>query len=105
MLLYNQIIFITTSSKTENIKINTKIILRSLNYFKHSFKPKGGQDVRKEKESPNGGQDVRTKKESPNVGQDVRTPAVTTHHTHNAWPKIFDNGQKQTVEFRTKLSF
>ena len=62
-----------------NIKVNTKIILRSLNYFNHSFKPKGGQDV--------------------------RTRISTTHHTHTVWPKIFDTGQKLTVEFRPKLSF
>ena len=38
-------------------------------------------------------------------GQDVRTLISTTHHTYTAWPKIFDNGQKLTVEFRPKLSF
>ena len=26
-------------------------------------------------------------------------------HFHTDWPKIFDNGQKQAVEFRPKLSF
>ena len=35
----------------------------------------------------------------------IRTLISTTPQPHTAWPKIFDNGQKLTVEFRPKLSF
>ena len=38
-------------------------------------------------------------------GHGIRTLISTTPHPHTSWPKIFDNGQKLTVEFRTKLSF
>ena len=49
--------------------------------------------------------EIPTKRGLYDNGHGIRTLISTTPHPHTAWPKIFDNGQKLTVEFRTKLSF
>ena len=49
--------------------------------------------------------EIPTKRGLYDNGHGIRTLISTTPHPHTAWPKIFDNGQNLTVEFRTKLSF